>query len=465
MNAESFEITDQPLISEHTEIGRAERFIQAVQETHKYVSQTKEWHVCENGVWAKTDEKRVLDQAIDFIKNEAYRISDINDDATRTEASQDYRRYANCAGITNITRLAAVRLLADVDDFDADDNALCVKNGWIDLTTNAIRQPSSEKQFSLCCDAKFNSTAPSELWRKTVLQVFNGDRELAEYFQKAAGYSLLGDNKEQVMFICYGAGANGKSVLLETIRSVLGTYGQNIPVNALMNVKSSSGNANPEIARLRNIRFALASETEKGQRWSANRIKLLTGGDTIATRALYKDITEFKAKATIWVACNHKPEVDAADKAMWRRMRLIPFARIFTHEEQDPDLTKKLQNETDGILSWMLQGLAMYRSHGLKPPQSVIDATDNYRNEMDSVKRFIESQVTSDHSERSRISVVKDAYRNWCRDEGIQALAASQFNAALEDHGYRQIKSGSSRYWQGLKLEDEIERAFRLDVA
>ena len=103
------------------------------------------------------------------------------------------------------------------------------------------------------------------------------------------------------MFICHGAGANGKSLLLETIREVVGTYGQTVPVTALMSGKSNSGGANPEIARLRGVRFALASETEKGQRWSANRIKQLTGGDTVAARALYKDVSEFKSKATIWV--------------------------------------------------------------------------------------------------------------------------------------------------------------------
>ena len=55
----------------------------------------------------------------------------------------------------------------------------------------------------------------AELWLKTVHEVFDGDKGLIEYFQKAAGYSLLGDNREQVMFICHGAGANGKSLLLE----------------------------------------------------------------------------------------------------------------------------------------------------------------------------------------------------------------------------------------------------------
>ena len=210
--------------------------------------------------------------------------------------------------------------------------------------------------------------------------MFNGDNGLIEYFQKAAGYSLLGDNREKVMFICQGSGANGKSLLLETIREVVGTYGQSVHVSALMYAKSNGGAARPEIARLRGVRFALASETEKGQRWSANRVKHLTGGDMVAARALYRDISEFKTKATIWLACNYKPEADAADAAMWRRMRLIPFLRVFKTEEQDLSLSEKLAEERDGILAWMLQGLAMYREQGLTEPDAVVKATAKYRN-------------------------------------------------------------------------------------
>ena len=58
-------------------------------------------------------------------------------------------------------------------------------------------------------------------------------------------------------------------------------------------------------------------------------------------------MVEFKSKATIWVACNHKPEVDASDAAMWRRIRFIPFTRVFRQDEQDPELAEKLSDEAD----------------------------------------------------------------------------------------------------------------------
>ena len=315
--------------------------------------------------------------------------------------------------------------------------------------------------FSLSCAARYLPTDRAELWRKTVNEVFNGDNGLIEYFQKAAGYSLLGDNREQVMFICHGSGANGKSLLLETIREVVGTYGQSVPVSALMYAKSNGGGAHPEIARFKRCQVRPASETEKGQRWSANRIKQLTGGDTVAARALYKDISEFKPKATIWVACNHKPEVDAADAAMWRRMRLIPFLAGVHNRGAGSEPSEKLAEERDGILAWMLQGLAMYRQQGLTEPDAVIKATARYRDEMDSVKRFIETQAELVSDGRTGVSTVKEAYQSWCRDEGLRPLAASQFNASLEEHGCEQKKSGNHRYWLGIRLIDALENDFR----
>ena len=62
-------------VSRNTEIGRAERFVETIKRTHRFVSETKEWHVCEDGVWRKTDEKQVLHQAFLFVKQDAQRIA------------------------------------------------------------------------------------------------------------------------------------------------------------------------------------------------------------------------------------------------------------------------------------------------------------------------------------------------------------------------------------------------------
>ena len=185
----------------------------------------------------------------------------------------------------------------------------------------------------------------------------------------------------------------------------------------------------------------------------------------IAARGLYKDIIEFRSDATIWVACNHKPEVDSSDEAMWRRLRLIPFNRVFSRNEQDPELSDKLVAEYPGILNWMLQGLRMYLSQGgLEEPREVQLATARYRDEMDSVKRFLETNAKLQPTESETVADIKEAYIYWCKDEGLKPLAASQFNAALEAVGCQQSKSNSTRIWKGIKLVDNdamIQRFLR----
>ena len=440
----------------NTEIGRADKFIDQIKDTHCYVSETGAWHIFNGTSWHPEDKKLVQQRAMDFIKSEGIRIGNIDDDITREEAGEDFRRHANKAAVSNLTELASVQLIKELSQFDTDKFALAVKNGWLNLRTGRFNNPEPAKLFSMTTTTEFTEGEPANLWRKTVDEVFKGEQDLALYFQMAVGYSLLGGNSEQVLFICYGSGANGKSLLLDTIRNVLGTYAQAMPINTLMRGKQNAGSASPELARLRGIRFALAAETEKGHAWSANRIKTLTGNDMLTARGLYKDIIEFKSDATIWVACNHKPEVDSSDEAMWRRLRLIPFNRVFSREEQDPDLSSKLVDEYPGILQWILQGLAMYcAQNSLPEPEAVKKATSNYRNEMDSVKRFLATFAVIEANSTETISDVKDTYKYWCQDEGLRPLAASQFNEALESAGCEQIKSGSTRKWRGLRLKEQ----------
>ena len=43
-----------------------------------------------------------------------------------------------------------------------------------------------------------------------------------------------------------------------------------------------------------------------------------------------------------------------------------------------------------------------------------------YREEMNSVKRFIAEALELDNDSRETLSVVKETYKNWCKDECLQ---------------------------------------------
>ena len=108
----------------HTEIGRGSQFVNTIKDSHCFVADTNKWHKYEEGCWAPVDQKAVQGRAMDFIKGEAPRIARMVDDRDREETTAEYRRYANKAGVNNLTHLASVELLAKAEDFDTDDYAM-----------------------------------------------------------------------------------------------------------------------------------------------------------------------------------------------------------------------------------------------------------------------------------------------------------------------------------------------------
>ena len=99
-------------------------------------------------------------------------------------------------------------------------------------------------------------------------------------------------------------------------------------------------------------------------------------------------LPEFK----LFIATNHRPELNGADLAIWRRIHQIPFLNVVSDDERDNNLPAKLLAEAQGILAWIIQGAVTWYGQGLKPPTAVREATDEYRREMDVVGTFLEEK-------------------------------------------------------------------------
>src|SRR2546425_283931 len=83
----------------------------------------------------------------------------------------------------------------------------------------------------------------------------------------------------------------------------------------------------------------------------------------------------FRPQCKLWLSANHRPAIRDTSHAMWRRVRLIPFAVTIPPEERVKDLAEQLQAEADGILSWMVSGAVEWKRFGLGDPESVTEAT------------------------------------------------------------------------------------------
>jgi putative DNA primase/helicase len=296
----------------------------------------------------------------------------------------------------------------------------------------------------------FQPGADCPMWKQFIREIMDYQTEVIMFVQTAAGWALTGDISEQTMFILFGSGANGKSTFLNTIMFVLGDYALATPTETFMR-KNSDQNTN-DIARLRGTRFVTTTEAEQGRRLSEPLIKKITGNDQMTARFLYGEFFNFTPTFKIFMATNHKPVIRGTDHGIWRRIKLIPFTTRIPEEKQDKYLEQKLREEASGILNWLLAGAARWKREGLVAPTEILNATDEYRAEMDVIGNFLKERCLLKPGVSIRIRELFKAYQDWCDDNNEHAVSERFFGLHLKEMGYEQGRSSEARYWSGIAL-------------
>ncbi|MEM4721546.1 MAG: phage/plasmid primase, P4 family [Candidatus Methanomethylicaceae archaeon] len=371
------------------------------------------------------------------------------------ESRHTFSKYAVNAHSRNriIAALDLARgdLRADPREFDRDPWLLNCENGVLDLRTGELLPHDPDRKISKICACSYDPMAKAPTWEKFISDITLGDRELMAFLQRALGYSITGDVREDKFFICWGSGANGKSTLLQTVRKILGNYAATVAPDAILKRR---GDTHPTaLADLHGVRFAILIETDEDQFLAEARVKALTGRDAIKARYLHKNYFEFEPQAKIWVASNHRPVVRDTSYAMWRRLDLIPFRAFFPPEAQDKSLPENLWAEREGILAWLVQGCALWQREGLREPQAVREETEAYKSEMDSLQDWLEQCCVADPSVRTPFKELYDSYTVWCADNDQDPLGKRAFGNRLTEKGFPSIiLAHSVKGRKGLRL-------------
>jgi putative DNA primase/helicase len=294
-------------------------------------------------------------------------------------------------------------------DWARDLYLLGTPAGTVDLRTGKLREPDPADGIT-----KLTLVAPSEkaecpLWLKFLNETFGNDTAMIRFLQKQwAGYCLTGDIREQALLFGTGDGGNGKGVFLHTLTNIMKDYA----VAATMQTSTASPQERHSTET--------ASETEKGRRWAEARIKQMTGGDPITCRFMRQDDFTYVPQFKLTIIGNHKPELQTVDAAARRRFNIIPFDR--KPAVVDRQLEAKLMGEAPGILRWMINGCLDWLKNGLVRPQSVIDATNDYFSNQDSLARWIDECCDCEPGNIYKTASATELYQSW----KAYALAAGE---------------------------------------
>jgi len=425
------------------------------------------WYIWNGKIWQKDENEKSLYELIEET------VKDIFNDAqtaqTHTESAQ-LGKWASSS--LNANRLKAMKGLVEkalslpIAQLDSFVQLIQLQEGKVlDCQTLEVRDTQRDDYLTLSCNVSYDPSARAPRWERFIEEISYdpatkaSDPAWMKYVQVVMGTALSGVVDHQMAWFFYGAGANGKSTLLNTIAHLLGDYSRKLPASSLMAKKySSGGTASNDIAMLRGARLAVTSETSGTSWFDDALIKDLCGGDKISCRFLYQDFFEFVPQFTLIMYGNSRPRLRHVDGGMTRRLKMVPFD--FHSDKREDLLSIFLGTEKTGILNWLIEGLRIFNEIGVEgliqlEPDRVRNETSEYFHDQDKVRLFLDDMCNCDNirdGESAGVTELYTAFRKWCENVGEQPFSKREFSKQLESKGFKQERTSSRRFWKGISL-------------
>lgn len=408
----------------------------------RYVRTDKAWAVYTAGRWVRRNDllagALVLELMEELEDREAERYSDVPDEGGKSDRTR-FRAWARKQG-SERTMSAALNaakrlpeLQAEVGAFDNRPFLLNGPNGVLDLETGERLEHSPAFMLTTQLAAPIDLGAEAPRWTAFLERVIP-DPEVRSFLARAVGYSLTGSMAEQVMFMHHGEGANGKSVFLDVIGSLLGDYGQVVPRQTLL-VKRNDG-IPTDIARMVGKRFLQTNETATGRHLDEEVVKSITGGDRQVARHLHGDEFEFRPQGKLHYVTNHLPNLTDAE-SIWRRIVLVRWGVVIPEGERDGHLAETIvRTEAAGVLAWAIRGCLDWRTRGLEVPLSCRMDRDAYREEQDTLGEFLREELVSAPGRWTPIGEAYRVYASWALANGHRPMASQTLAKRLKERGY-----------------------------
>lgn len=451
---------DYPL----TESGDAELFAVMNGDDLRYDKLRGRWLISheESGLWLPDSLDHVFNLALENTRERQKRALQLEDYAQRKQMMDWAMHGESRSRLTNLLALAQNKepLADDGMAWDTDPWLLGCPNGVVDLRDGTFRKATPDDRVTMRVKVKYDPQADCPLWKATLGQIFAGHEvksdnlldqaditesvRLVEFMQRALGYSITGDCREECCFFAYGEGGNGKGTIINTLGEVLGDYLDDMPMKTLEKSLFASNSIPNDIAKLVGKRFITCAEVNEFH-INESRLKALTGRDPITARFLNQEFFTFRPVGKIWISTNNRPKITGLDDGIWRRIHLIPFTNSFKGPRDDKTIKERLLKELPGILNWVIEGAVKWQQVGLLPPDTVRVATEDYRIDSEPITPFINACCVVDAKARVQAGLLFQAYKLWASgqheeqpltDKAFSKFIKRRFSCEMNRHVY-----------------------------
>lgn len=439
-----------------SDAGNAELLVHQYGAIVRYNHTEGKWYIWNGNYWQSDDGNKINEYAKKSAKYRQQQAIMINDTSIKKKEmdfairSEDYHKIIACINSAKTIEIVSTK----ANDWNVDILSLQCDNGLL-LLNAKVQFIKGKPEFMISKSTRitYDKDEMCPLWEQSIFEIFSNDEEMVLYFQRCVGYTLTGQTDEQKFFLLFGTGANGKSVIFEILKELLGDYAINTRFDTFERKFNKQSN---EIARLNNSRLVTAIESGDTKRLDSELLKEITGGDRVTARKLYHESFDFSPQFKLWLASNSLPTVTDTSLGFWRRVQILVLSEIFIGKKADLDLVNKLKSEMSGILNWAIYGFEQYAKKGLNPPKKVTNAVDEYRSDSDIVSKFVAECVIESKDDIITAKSLYQYFENWYNENYAgKPISQIMFGKRMGTIGHKSEKIGGKKKYIGIKVTNE----------
>ena len=318
-------------------------------------------------------------------------------------------------------------------------------NGLLDWETLELHPHTPAVPSTYQLSTKWNKEATCPFVDEWLAKVCPDDAiDLAWEIIGAAIYAGQPFHKAVLLL---GPGRNGKGTFLRLVEELIGSeHYSNVTLQALGENRFMGAQLFGKVA---NISGDLDARSIK----RTDLFKMATGNDTIMAEHKNGQPFKFRSIATMLFSANEAPGTLDHTDGFHARWVVVPFTKVkLLPGQEDRTIEPKMHAQLEGVLVRAVDGLRRAMKQGrYSTPQSVIDATADFREASDPLRSFLDDcvEVTGEHEHTESRSEFYSLYKEWTDHNGHGRLGANKFwgrlvavNPAID---INRLKSGERR--------------------
>lgn len=312
---------------------------------------------------------------------------------------------------------------------------IAFRNGLYNIETDDFTQFTPKQVITNKIGWDFNANAYFQDTDDVLNNISCHDKDIRALLEEMIGYCLYRRNELGKAFILTGGGSNGKSTLLNMLKTMLGKRNTSV-----LDLKKLGDRFSTVMLfnKLANIGDDISDEFVT----DAAEFKKIVTGETIDAEQKGQPKFDFEPYVKLIFSANNIPRIGKGrdSTAILRRLVIIPFNAQFTKESMGENFKPYIGDELKGqeSMEYMIQlgieGLKrVLENRKFTSSAKIQTELDEYEETNNPVLGFFK-EIEKDEIENEPTADVYRKYTVFCSENSLQALSKGEFSKQVKKY-------------------------------